>query len=185
MGSGCINSYFLALCTSWGWVVSFMLVSLYSRRKNHRYPKDKRLGRRQSRHGLRTFVVQPVVSRYADYAIPYTLYNWYVVLTVIETIVITIIGLMMFLNASVYDKLFFRQKNAMPVYTEAKHREATGSQLRSTQSSLRRWLDIEILPLTLICVSGHKVCVPPPPQLFDRLPNRIQVSINLIMQVCE
>jgi hypothetical protein len=40
---------------------------------------------------------------------------------------------------------------------------------------------------TLRYVSGHVVRVPPPPPpgLFDRLPNQIQVSINLIAQVCE
>jgi hypothetical protein len=53
---------------------------LYLRGKSPRYPLDRRLGRPQSRSGRRgeekilgptgTLVVQPVASRYTDYAIP-------------------------------------------------------------------------------------------------------------------
>jgi hypothetical protein len=84
-GSGCIDSHFLDLGTSWRWVVSFTPRPLYPREKSPRYPLDRRLGGLQSRSGrfgegkifdptgTRTptpSIVQPVASRYTDYATP-------------------------------------------------------------------------------------------------------------------
>jgi hypothetical protein len=47
-GSGCIDSHFLDLGSSWRWVVSFSPLPLYPR-----YPLYSRLGGPQSRSGLR------------------------------------------------------------------------------------------------------------------------------------
>jgi hypothetical protein len=52
-GSGCIGPRFLDLGTSWRWVVSFTLRSLYHRGKSPRYPLDRMLGGSQSRSGRR------------------------------------------------------------------------------------------------------------------------------------
>jgi hypothetical protein len=80
MGSGCIGPNFLDLGTSWRWVVHFTPRPLYPR-----YPLDRRLGgpqelvwmiwRRENSWPYRDSnsdpsVVQPIVSRYSDYAIP-------------------------------------------------------------------------------------------------------------------
>jgi hypothetical protein len=85
MRSGCIDPHFLDLGTSWRWVVNFTRRPLYPRGKSPRYPLDRRLGGPQSRSGRfgeeniswpyrdlnsDPWVVQPVASRYADYAIP-------------------------------------------------------------------------------------------------------------------
>jgi hypothetical protein len=48
-GSGCIDPYFLDLGTTWRWVVSFTLRSLYTWENSPRYPLDGRLGGPQSR----------------------------------------------------------------------------------------------------------------------------------------
>jgi hypothetical protein len=79
------RSTFLDLGTSWRWVVNFTPRPLYPRGKSPRYPLDRRLGGPQSRSGrfgeqkiLDPYwdsnsdpsVVQPVTSRYTDYAIP-------------------------------------------------------------------------------------------------------------------
>jgi hypothetical protein len=84
-GSGCIDPHFLDLGTSWRWVVNFTLRPLYPRGKSPRYPLDRKLGGPQSRSGRfgeekildptwtgtpTPSVVQPVASRYTDYAIP-------------------------------------------------------------------------------------------------------------------
>jgi hypothetical protein len=50
-GSGCIDPNFLDLGTSWRWVVSFTLRSLYPMGKSPRYPLNRRLGGPQSRSG--------------------------------------------------------------------------------------------------------------------------------------
>jgi hypothetical protein len=82
-GSGYIDPYFLDLGTSWRWVVSFTPRPLYPRGKSPRYPLDRRLGgpesvwttwRRENSWPNRdsnsySSVVQPVASRYTDYAI--------------------------------------------------------------------------------------------------------------------
>jgi hypothetical protein len=73
-GSGCIDSHFLDLGTSWRWVVSFTPLPLYLR-----YPLGRRLDGPQSQsgwHGENSWlyrdsnsepsVVQPVASRYTD-----------------------------------------------------------------------------------------------------------------------
>jgi hypothetical protein len=52
-GSGCIDPHFLDLGTSWRWVVSFTPLSLYTRRKNPRYPLNWRLDGPKSRSGQR------------------------------------------------------------------------------------------------------------------------------------
>jgi hypothetical protein len=80
-----IDPHFLDLGTSLRWVVSFMPRSLYPRKKNPRYPFDRRLDGPQKGSGRRgeekifypigtrnsePSVVQPVASRYTDYAIP-------------------------------------------------------------------------------------------------------------------
>jgi hypothetical protein len=75
-GSGCIDPHFFDLGTSWRWVVSFTPLPLYPR-----YPLDKKLGGPQSQSGRRgenscphrdsnsdPVVVQPVASRYTNYA---------------------------------------------------------------------------------------------------------------------
>jgi hypothetical protein len=49
MKSGCIDSHFLDLGTSWRWLVSFTLLLLYPRWKNRRYPLHRRLGGPQDR----------------------------------------------------------------------------------------------------------------------------------------
>jgi hypothetical protein len=79
-GSGCIDPHFLDLGTSWRWVVSFTALPLYPR-----YPFYRRLDGPQSRSGrygeVKIFyptgtrtptpsIVQPVASRYTDWAIP-------------------------------------------------------------------------------------------------------------------
>jgi hypothetical protein len=46
--SGCIDPHFLALGSSWRWVVSFTLRVLYPWGKSPRYPLDRRLGGPQS-----------------------------------------------------------------------------------------------------------------------------------------
>jgi hypothetical protein len=83
-GSGCIDPHFLDLGTSWRWVVSLTPQPLYPRGKSPRYPLDRRLGGPQSQSGkfeeekildptgTRTPspVVQPIASRYTDYATP-------------------------------------------------------------------------------------------------------------------
>jgi hypothetical protein len=83
MGSGYIDPHFLDLGTSWRWVLSFTHRRLYPQGKSPRSPLDRRLGGLQSRSGRREensshyqnsnsdpSVVQPVASRYTDYAIP-------------------------------------------------------------------------------------------------------------------
>jgi hypothetical protein len=50
-GSGCLDSRFLDLSTSWRWVVNFTPLALYPRGKSPRYPLDRRLGGSQSRSG--------------------------------------------------------------------------------------------------------------------------------------
>jgi hypothetical protein len=87
-GSECIDPSFLDLCTSWSWVVSFKIRPIYSQEKSPRYTLN-RLGGPRSRSGRRgemkilaptgtpisdPFVVQPVASRYTDWAIPAPLY---------------------------------------------------------------------------------------------------------------
>jgi hypothetical protein len=84
-GSAYIDPHFLDLGTSWRWVVSFMLLPLYSRVKSPRYPLDRRLGGPQGQSGRRRedklldphrysnsdqSVVQSVDNRYTDWAIP-------------------------------------------------------------------------------------------------------------------
>jgi hypothetical protein len=82
-GSGCIDPYFLDLGISWRGVVSFTPQPLYLRGKSPRYSLDMRLGGPQSRSGRRRenswpyrdsnsdpSIVQPIASRYTDYAIP-------------------------------------------------------------------------------------------------------------------
>jgi hypothetical protein len=84
MGSGCIDPHFLDLGTSWR-LVNFTSRPLYPRGKSPRYPLDRRFGGPQSRSGrfgeqkildptgtriLTPSVVQPVASRYTDYARP-------------------------------------------------------------------------------------------------------------------
>jgi hypothetical protein len=77
-GSGCMDPHFLDLGTSWRWVVSFTTRPLYPW-----YPLDRRLGGPQSRSGrcgknswpyqdsnFDPSVIQPIASRYTDYAIP-------------------------------------------------------------------------------------------------------------------
>jgi hypothetical protein len=49
MGSGCIDTRFLDLCTSWRFVVSFTLQLLYPHCKSPWYPLDRRLCGLQSR----------------------------------------------------------------------------------------------------------------------------------------
>jgi hypothetical protein len=53
MGSGCIDSHFLDLGTSWRWVVSFTPLLLYPQGKSPRYPLDRSLGWPQSQSGRR------------------------------------------------------------------------------------------------------------------------------------
>jgi hypothetical protein len=79
-GSGCIHPHFLDLGTNWRWVVSFTLLPLYTWGKSPRYPQDRKLDEPLSRSGWRgenswpyrdsNTNVQPVASRYTDYAIP-------------------------------------------------------------------------------------------------------------------
>jgi hypothetical protein len=80
-GSGCINSHFLDLGTSWRCGVNLTPRPLYPRGKCPRYPLERRLGgpqRRSARFGEVKIltptgdlsVVQPVASRYTDYATP-------------------------------------------------------------------------------------------------------------------
>jgi hypothetical protein len=79
-GSGCIDPSILDLGTSWRWVVSFT-----ARGKSSRYPLERRLCEPQNRPGRREeennswpyrdsnsdpSVVQPIASRYTDWAIP-------------------------------------------------------------------------------------------------------------------
>jgi hypothetical protein len=52
-GSGCIDTYFLDLGTSWRWAVSFTPRPLYPRRKSLRYQLDRRLGGPQRWSGRR------------------------------------------------------------------------------------------------------------------------------------
>jgi hypothetical protein len=81
-----IDPRFLDLGSSWRWVVSFTSLPLYPRGKKPRYPLDGRQGGPQSQSGrygevkilgptgTRTWtpsVVQPVASRYADWATVY------------------------------------------------------------------------------------------------------------------
>jgi hypothetical protein len=80
MWSGCIDPHFLDLGTSWRLVVNFTPRPLYPRGKSPRYPLDRRLRGPQSRSGrfgeekildpTGIRIVQPVASRYTDYAIP-------------------------------------------------------------------------------------------------------------------
>jgi hypothetical protein len=83
MGSGCIGPHFLNLGSSWRWVVSFTPLPLYPQGKNTRSSLNKRIAGLQSRCGRRgenswpyresnsdPSVVQPIVNRYPDYAIP-------------------------------------------------------------------------------------------------------------------
>jgi hypothetical protein len=49
LGSGGITPRILDLGTRWRWVVSFMLLLLYSQAKSPWYPMDRRLGGTQSR----------------------------------------------------------------------------------------------------------------------------------------
>jgi hypothetical protein len=82
---GVDGSRFIDLGTSWSWVVSFTLLSLYPQGNSHSYPLDSRLGCPQSRSGLHswsyldsnstTSVIQPVASRYTDWADPF-LWLW-------------------------------------------------------------------------------------------------------------
>jgi hypothetical protein len=51
MGSGCIDSHFLDLGTSWRWVVNFTPRPLYPQGKSPQYPLDRRLGGPQNRSG--------------------------------------------------------------------------------------------------------------------------------------
>jgi hypothetical protein len=81
-GSGYIEPRFLDLGTTSRWVVTFTPLPLYPRRKNPRYPWDRKLGGPQRRarwYGNRTFVnlpglerrlsvSQPVASRHTDRA---------------------------------------------------------------------------------------------------------------------
>jgi hypothetical protein len=78
MGGGCIYPCFLALSTSWRWVVSFKPRPLYRRGKNPRYPLDRSLGGSQNRYGHGEnscpyrdsnsdhSIAQPVARRYTD-----------------------------------------------------------------------------------------------------------------------
>jgi hypothetical protein len=81
--SGCIDPHFLDLGTSWRWVVSFTSRPLYPQRKSPVTPLDRRLGWPKSWSGhcgenslpyrdsnSDPSVVQSVVSRYTNYAIP-------------------------------------------------------------------------------------------------------------------
>jgi hypothetical protein len=85
MVSGCIDPHFLDLGTSWRWVVNFTPRPLYPRGKSPRYSLDRRLRgpsgpvwtiwRRENSWPYRKSnsdpsVVQPVASRYTDWAIP-------------------------------------------------------------------------------------------------------------------
>jgi hypothetical protein len=79
-----VEPHFIDLGTSWRWVVSFTSRPLYPLEKGPWYPLDKRLGGPQGQSGwfgeekildptrtrTPTSVVQPVVSRYTDCAIP-------------------------------------------------------------------------------------------------------------------
>jgi hypothetical protein len=68
-GSGCIDPHFLDLGTSWRWVVNFTPRPLSPRGKSPRYPLDRMLGGPQSRDSIcEPSVVQPIASRYTDYA---------------------------------------------------------------------------------------------------------------------
>jgi hypothetical protein len=82
-GSGCIDPYFPDLSSNWRSVVSFTPRLLYPRGNSPRYPLDRKLDGPQSRSGRRgenswpnwdsnsdSSVVQPVASRYTDYATP-------------------------------------------------------------------------------------------------------------------
>jgi hypothetical protein len=88
-GSGCIDPYFLYLGTGWRWVVSFTLLLLYPRGKSPPplpVPIGKKAGwaskpvwttwRRENSWPYRdsnSDVVQPVTSRYTDWAVPASL----------------------------------------------------------------------------------------------------------------
>jgi hypothetical protein len=89
-GSGCIDPHFIDLSISWRWVVSFTPRSLYPRGKtspvpivcgwvDHRASLDfmkkwKFLSQRDSNPD--SSVLQPVASRYTDWAIPAPHISW-------------------------------------------------------------------------------------------------------------
>jgi hypothetical protein len=87
--SGCIDPYFLDLGTSSRWVINLTHRQLYSRGKRPRYTLDGwtsepiwTIWRRENSSSYwdsnsDPSVVQSVVSRYTDYAIPTTPMDWY------------------------------------------------------------------------------------------------------------
>jgi hypothetical protein len=87
MGSGCIDLHFFGLGTSWRWVVTFTPLPLYPRERATGTPGgwvDPRAGLDDMEKwkfftlsGLElplSLVVQPVTSRYTDWAIPFSFF---------------------------------------------------------------------------------------------------------------